>query len=69
MKLNENWLSNQRRALEEVRRLTERLEGSLRVAVRIDGVTISALVEAKQMTEAIEHEMQALRTRIMELET
>ena len=61
-KLDENWLANQRRALEEVRRLTDRLEGALCAAVRVTAA--GQLSEAKELTEIIEHEMKALRNRI-----
>lgn len=62
--LTEHWLATQQRQLEEVRRLMDRLEGSLRVAVRVPGVSLSQLGEADMLAESIEHEMKALRTRI-----
>lgn len=62
--LDEQWLATQRRQLDEVKRLVDRLEGALRAAVRVPGVSMSCLGEADLCADSVQHEMKALRDRI-----
>lgn len=62
--IDEMWLATQRRQLDEVKMLMERLEGGLRVAVRVPTSSIGQLTEARSLTESIGHEMRQLGDRL-----
>lgn len=59
------WLASQLTKTAEVKRLTDRLEGSLRLAMRMK--LSGPLAEAQQLTKDIESEMSMLRRSIDEM--